>query len=126
MRGRYLPLVSQYQTLSLPGIGRGLLGDHLSGLKERIPLHLFCAGNNWDHNDFDLISLDQSRYIFTSWPTSGQPRRPQRLLTVARGLFAAAAAVGCLKTAREGFFGRNLAQGNEERMPLQISCQIYN
>jgi hypothetical protein len=42
-----------------------------ANLKERMPLHLLQL-RNWDHQDYDLISLDQIQCIFMSYPAAVQ------------------------------------------------------
>jgi hypothetical protein len=94
-----------------------------ANLKERMPLHLLCA-RNWDHQDLDLISLDQIRCIFNSWPTAARHADRNGCLPLHVACSQPQPRWDVLELLVEAYPEGLLHKDDEDRIPLQISRRI--
>jgi hypothetical protein len=94
-----------------------------ANLKERMPLHLLCA-RNWDHQDYDLISLDQIHCIFTSYPAAVQHADRNGCLPLHVACSQPQPRWDVLNLLIEEFSAGLLHKDDEERVPLQICRRI--
>jgi hypothetical protein len=94
-----------------------------ANLKERMPLHLLCA-RNWDHQDYDLISLDQIHCIFSSWPAAVQHADRNGCLPLHVACSQPQPRWDVLNLLIEAFSSSLLHKDDEERVPLQICRRI--
>lgn len=94
-----------------------------ANLKERMPLHIVCA-RNWDHQDFDLISLDQIHWIFQQWPAAVQHADRNGCLPLHVACSQPQPRWDVLNLLIEAYSVGLLHKDDEERMPLQICRRI--
>jgi hypothetical protein len=94
-----------------------------ANVKERMPLHLLCA-RNWDHQDYDLISLNQIHCIFTSWPAAVQHADRNGCLPLHVACSQPQPRWDVLNLLIEAFAAGLLHKDDEERVPLQICRRI--
>jgi hypothetical protein len=94
-----------------------------ANLKERMPLHLLCA-RNWDHQDYDLISLDQIHCIFTSYPAAVQHADRNGCLPLHVACSQPQPRWDVLNLLIKAFSVGLLHKDDEERVPLQICRRI--
>jgi hypothetical protein len=94
-----------------------------ANLKERMPLHLLCA-RNWDHQDYDLISLDQIHCIFTSFPAAVRHADRNGCLPLHVACSQPQPRWDVLNLLIEAFSVGLLHKDDEDRVPLQICRRI--